>query len=86
MHGGGGGGVENKGYEGDGHLKNQRPSTTNSIQREKVKLRRSEKWRILKNIAVVSFAFMVQFTAFQVRFICFIFVIKILSLAVCGDS
>lgn len=34
--------------------------------REKVKLARSEKWRILKNIAVVSFAFMVQFTAFQV--------------------
>ncbi|XP_063704825.1 UNC93-like protein [Culicoides brevitarsis] len=62
MHGGG---VENKAYEGDGHLKNHRPSTTASIQREKVKLRRSEKWRILKNIAVVSFAFMVQFTAFQ---------------------
>ena len=34
--------------------------------RDKVKLARSEKWRILKNIATVSFAFMVQFTAFQV--------------------
>lgn len=34
--------------------------------REKVKLSQSEKWRILKNIGVVSFAFMVQFTAFQV--------------------
>ncbi|XP_058127484.1 UNC93-like protein isoform X2 [Anopheles ziemanni] len=33
--------------------------------REKVKLRRGEKWRILKNIITVSFAFMVQFTAFQ---------------------
>lgn len=33
--------------------------------RDKVKLARSEKWRILKNIATVSFAFMVQFTAFQ---------------------
>ena len=34
--------------------------------REKVKLARSEKWRILKNIIVVSLAFMIQFTAFQV--------------------
>lgn len=68
----GGGGVDNKGYEGDGHLKNQRPSCTNSIQREKVKLRRSEKWRILKNIAIVSFAFMVQFTAFQVGCVFFL--------------
>lgn len=34
--------------------------------REKVKLARSEKWRILKNIGMVSLAFMVQFTAFQV--------------------
>ncbi|XP_055524323.1 UNC93-like protein [Wyeomyia smithii] len=33
--------------------------------REKVKLSRNEKWRILKNITTVSFAFMVQFTAFQ---------------------
>uniref|UniRef100_A0A182SBW0 UNC93-like protein n=1 Tax=Anopheles maculatus TaxID=74869 RepID=A0A182SBW0_9DIPT len=33
--------------------------------REKVKLRRGEKWRILKNIITVSVAFMVQFTAFQ---------------------
>lgn len=37
--------------------------------REKVKLARSEKWRILKNIITVSFAFMVQFTAFQVSFV-----------------
>lgn len=34
--------------------------------REKVQLRRGEKWRILKNIITVSVAFMVQFTAFQV--------------------
>uniref|UniRef100_A0A182UG67 UNC93-like protein n=1 Tax=Anopheles melas TaxID=34690 RepID=A0A182UG67_9DIPT len=33
--------------------------------REKVQLRRGEKWRILKNIITVSVAFMVQFTAFQ---------------------
>lgn len=33
--------------------------------REKVKLSAGEKWRILKNITVVSFAFMIQFTAFQ---------------------
>lgn len=68
MHGGGG--VDNKAYEGDGHIKNQnkRSQSLNSVQREKVKLKRSEKWRILKNIAVVSFAFMVQFTAFQVSF------------------
>jgi hypothetical protein len=31
----------------------------------KFRLSRSEKWRILKNIAAVSLAFMVQFTAFQ---------------------
>jgi hypothetical protein len=31
----------------------------------KFRLSRKEKWRILKNIAAVSFAFMVQFTAFQ---------------------
>ncbi|XP_041987575.1 UNC93-like protein [Aricia agestis] len=31
----------------------------------KVKLPRNEKWRILKNVAAVSAAFMVQFTAFQ---------------------
>lgn len=31
----------------------------------KFKLSRGEKWRILKNIAAVSLAFMVQFTAFQ---------------------
>lgn len=34
--------------------------------REKVKLSPGEKWRILKNVAILSSAFMVQFTAFQV--------------------
>lgn len=34
--------------------------------REKVKLSPSEKWRILKNVTILSSAFMVQFTAFQV--------------------
>ncbi|XP_014096612.1 UNC93-like protein isoform X1 [Bactrocera oleae] len=33
--------------------------------REKVILNPGEKWRILKNITIISFAFMVQFTAFQ---------------------
>lgn len=33
--------------------------------RDKVTLNKNEKWRILKNISTVSFAFMVQFTAFQ---------------------
>uniref|UniRef100_T1GXK0 Uncharacterized protein n=1 Tax=Megaselia scalaris TaxID=36166 RepID=T1GXK0_MEGSC len=38
---------------------------TESI-REKVLLSKGEKWRILKNISIISFAFMIQFTAFQV--------------------
>ena len=66
----GGGGFENKGYEGDGNIKThyKRSHSLNSVQREKVNLTQSEKWRILKNIGVVSFAFMMQFTAFQVSF------------------
>lgn len=36
--------------------------------REKVKLSRGEKWRILKNVTILSCAFMVQFTAFQVNY------------------
>lgn len=39
--------------------------------RDKVTVNTSEKWRILKNIIAVSFAFMVQFTAFQVSHLCF---------------
>ncbi|XP_055586539.1 UNC93-like protein [Uranotaenia lowii] len=33
--------------------------------RDKVKLSKGETWRIIKNVSTVSFAFMVQFTAFQ---------------------
>ncbi|XP_063244913.1 UNC93-like protein isoform X2 [Bacillus rossius redtenbacheri] len=46
---GAGGGAEEAGLPDDG----------------KCRLSRREKWRILKNIAAVSLAFMVQFTAFQ---------------------
>lgn len=63
-----GGGFENKGYDDDGPVKSKKnlsgDGDTASL-REKVKLARSEKWRILKNISVISIAFMVQFTAFQ---------------------
>lgn len=61
------GGVTNEGFDGDAAIKHVYPKAddTASIAREKVKLARSEKWRILKNIGTVSFAFMIQFTAFQ---------------------
>lgn len=52
------------GYSDDDNKQKRDQVDTASI-REKVKLARSEKWRILKNIGVVSTAFMVQFTAFQ---------------------
>lgn len=56
------------GYSNDDDDKQpKRDRVDSAIIREKVKLARSEKWRILKNIVTVSFAFMVQFTAFQVR-------------------
>lgn len=62
-----GSGYKNDGYDGDNPVKRpyQNNEDTASV-REKVKLARSEKWRILKNISTVSFAFMIQFTAFQV--------------------
>lgn len=44
----------------------KRDQVDTASMREKVNLARSEKWRILKNIGMVSLAFMVQFTAFQV--------------------
>jgi hypothetical protein len=53
------------GYHDDDNQKRDKVDTA-SI-REKVTLAQSEKWRILKNITCVSVAFMVQFTAFQVR-------------------
>lgn len=54
------------GYSNDDDDKPKRDRVDSAIIREKVKLARSEKWRILKNIVTVSVAFMVQFTAFQV--------------------
>lgn len=54
------------GFHGDDDEKQKKDTVDTASIREKVKLARSEKWRILKNIFVVSFAFMVQFTAFQV--------------------
>lgn len=54
------------GYNDDDNNKSKRDQVDTASIREKVKLARSEKWRILKNIVTVSFAFMVQFTAFQV--------------------
>ncbi|VVC94339.1 UNC93-like protein [Leptidea sinapis] len=41
------------------------PIEDDSYATGKVQLSRNEKWRILKNVAAVSAAFMVQFTAFQ---------------------
>ncbi|KAL1130888.1 hypothetical protein AAG570_012129 [Ranatra chinensis] len=41
------------------------PPADEHLPKGKFKLSRREKWRILKNIAAVSLAFMVQFTAFQ---------------------
>lgn len=41
------------------------PTEEDNYSTGKVKLSRNEKWRILKNVAAVSAAFMVQFTAFQ---------------------
>lgn len=63
-----GSGYENKAYDGDNPVKPHMTNTEDTISvREKVKLSRSEKWRILKNVTILSCAFMVQFTAFQVR-------------------
>ncbi|XP_070498643.1 UNC93-like protein [Chironomus tepperi] len=53
------------GFHGDDENHQKKDVVDTASIREKVKLARSEKWRILKNIIVVSVAFMVQFTAFQ---------------------
>ncbi|GLV33909.1 uncharacterized protein CBL_11207 [Carabus blaptoides fortunei] len=51
---------------GDGVRKPPREITDEEAsQQGKFKLSRREKWRILKNVAAVSSAFMIQFTAFQ---------------------
>lgn len=51
----------------DGVVKKPSPLPTDEelTASGKFKISRGEKWRILKNIAAVSLAFMVQFTAFQ---------------------
>ncbi|XP_069705359.1 UNC93-like protein isoform X2 [Periplaneta americana] len=74
-----GGGYANEGFKDDGDLTGD--GRGNSLTKPppippggdeeannadgKCRLSRREKWRILKNIAAVSLAFMVQFTAFQ---------------------
>ncbi|XP_044732674.1 UNC93-like protein [Chrysoperla carnea] len=63
-------GYHNDGFKPDNDLMNIdndiiKPLPQPDQQSIKVKLTPSEKWRILKNIAAVSAAFMVQFTAFQ---------------------
>lgn len=60
-----GSGYENKAYDGDNPVKPP-PNTEDTVSiREKVKLSKKEKWRILKNVSILSCAFMIQFTAFQ---------------------
>ncbi|XP_011299291.1 UNC93-like protein [Fopius arisanus] len=67
------GGYRNEGYKednGDGIPPEPTkppalPAPEDDTQSRKLKMSRSEKWRILKNIGTVSVAFMVQFTAFQ---------------------
>lgn len=64
-------GYRNEGFKDDGtdglpaELRKPPQLPEEDSQSRKFKLSRSEKWRILKNIATVSIAFMVQFTAFQ---------------------
>jgi MFS family permease len=65
------GGYINKAYkkskgDDDGpHKPPKEISDEEATRQGKFKLSRREKWRILKNIGAVSFAFMIQFTAFQ---------------------
>ncbi|XP_055389960.1 UNC93-like protein [Condylostylus longicornis] len=60
-----GSGYKNDGYDGDMPVKPKKSLAETASLREKVLLSPKEKWRILKNISIISFAFMVQFTAFQ---------------------
>nr|XP_022914347.1 UNC93-like protein [Onthophagus taurus] len=65
------GAYDNDGFnKGDGDNDNfKKPireiTDEEASQQGKFKMSRKEKWRILKNVSAVSFAFMVQFTAFQ---------------------
>ncbi|XP_014243753.1 UNC93-like protein [Cimex lectularius] len=61
----GGGGYDNQGYDGELKPPPGSPKSDADNKSNKIKLTPGEKWRILKNIAAVSLAFMVQFTAFQ---------------------
>lgn len=65
-------GYDNDGFnKGDGDtlgavMKPPRELTDEEAsQQGKFKLSRKEKWRILKNVSIISTAFMIQFTAFQ---------------------
>lgn len=64
-------GYDNQGFKGDsdngGPIKPpNRPLTDEEISSQgKFKMSRNEKWRILKNVGLISAAFMIQFTAFQ---------------------
>lgn len=64
-------GLKNEGYQHDRSSSDDivkpppLPTEDDNYPTGKVKLPRNEKWRILKNVAAVSCAFMVQFTAFQ---------------------
>lgn len=65
------GAYDNDGFKGDKNnlgvvIKPPRELTDEEAsQQGKFKLSRKEKWRILKNVAIISTAFMIQFTAFQ---------------------
>ncbi|XP_076262832.1 UNC93-like protein isoform X2 [Rhynchophorus ferrugineus] len=64
------GAYENEGFKGDGGdnapVKPPRELTDEEAsQQGKFKMSTKEKWRILKNVASISCAFMIQFTAFQ---------------------
>ncbi|KAF2904025.1 hypothetical protein ILUMI_02152 [Ignelater luminosus] len=65
------GGYDNEGFKNDGDnlgtvMKPPRELTDEEAsQQGKFKLSRKEKWRILKNVSIISVAFMIQFTAFQ---------------------
>lgn len=56
-----------------GFIRFQTKASTRDVDtasiREKVVLNPNEKWRILKNIVIISFSFMIQFTAFQVNYL-----------------
>ncbi|XP_063925816.1 UNC93-like protein [Zophobas morio] len=64
------GGYDNKGFKGDGDNgwpgKPPREITDEEASSQgKFKMSTKEKWRILKNVSLISCAFMIQFTAFQ---------------------